>query len=246
MGKQRGIFDLLGTVGNITFVKGPNGIEARQKNFGTDQLPGKRSTENFAEFKRAASAAKLLRHAVKTVLTFKERYLQSRLLTEMMKVVKSDKVSLRGDRTILNGELGFLKKFEFHKAVSLATVFSAPTESVIDRVAGTASVTVQSFLPEKLVVQPQGATHYQLEATAVLIDFLTEESVVISKKHPALAFGPAMVPEIKLDLAYAPNGEQALFILLGIEFLQEVNGLFYSFDKGTFNALSILNLHSGA
>jgi hypothetical protein len=41
-------------------------------------------------------------------------------------------------------------------------------------------------------------------------------------------------------------GSLPLFLLLGMEFFQEVNGRFYALRNGAYNALSIVNVNVAA
>lgn len=120
MAKQKGIIKLKGTISDITFYKTQDGHLAREKG-GVDGQRIKndpafqRTRENGAEFGRAGKAGKLLRNAFRALyLNSADSRMVSRLTQAMMRVVKADAVSDRGQRHILDAETELLSGFEFN------------------------------------------------------------------------------------------------------------------------------------
>ena len=48
---------------------------------------------------------------------------------------------------------------------------------------------------------------------------------------------------LTLDLALTAASTLPLVLLLGVEFYQEINGVFYMLNNGSFNALAVVNLN---
>jgi hypothetical protein len=93
-----------------------------------------RTRENIEEFRRGALATKLLRRAFSwCIRTAADNRVTSRLTSGIMKVIKTDAVSSRGERNVTDREVALLEGFEFNKNAGLGKTFSAPFSAVIDR-----------------------------------------------------------------------------------------------------------------
>ena len=251
MAKQRGIFKVEGTVDEITFYKSKDGFLIRQKGgvsaerMATDPA-FERTRENQREFARAGIAGKVLRNALRTVLlNATDRLLVSRLFTAMMKVVKADATSDRGQRNVLDGELELLKGFEFNEAGKIAQTFKAPFSSVIDRANGTLSLTVPPFVPSNMVIAPAEATHYQVVSAGGFIDFEKGINGIITNSTAVVPIDNNASAAINHAFDAGADPNHPMFIVLGISFYQEVNGKQYPLKNGAYNALSIVQVDSG-
>jgi len=72
-----------------------------------------RTRENGQEFGRAGAARRLLRTSIRHYLQkAANSRMVSRLTRDMVRIIKSDPVNDRGERTVLNGDLTLLKGFE--------------------------------------------------------------------------------------------------------------------------------------
>lgn len=248
MAKLKGPLKIKGTIGDITFSKTEDGYLAKEKT----SLDGKRiatdpafqrTRENNAEFGRAGKAGKLLRKAIRTLLQHaKDKRVTSRLTTEMMRVVKADTTSPRGLRNVIDGEAELLQGFEFNRNATLGTTIYAPYTSVIDRVAGTLTVDLPSFNPAEQIAAPSGTTHYRIVSMGAEIDFENETFITDNKETAVLPWDGTATAAISLANAVTANSTRPLFLLLGIQFFQQVNGINYTLKNGTFNALSIVKV----
>src|SRR2546423_10928690 len=96
MARQSGMFQIEGTIGNLTFEKTRDGYLVKQKT----TIKGSRiktdeafawTRENMSEFGRAGKSAKVLRESITSLLKgIKDSKLSARLAKRMMTVVKSD------------------------------------------------------------------------------------------------------------------------------------------------------------
>jgi hypothetical protein len=248
MAQQKGILPLKGTIGNINFYKTKDGYLAREKTSVTKERIANdpafaRTRENGAEFGRAGAAGKVLRTALRALLlqTSDSRML-SRLTKEMMKVVQADTVNERGLRNVIDGEAALLEGFEFNINSKLGTSLFAPFTATINRVSGELSITVPPFIPVNMLAAPSGATHYKLVSAGVEIDFENKSYVIAAGDSGVLPINAIDTAALNQSHQVTPNSTKPLFLALGIEFYQEVNGSFYSLKNGAFNALSLVKV----
>ncbi len=248
MAKQGGIIPLKGTIGNITFYKSKAGHLAREKG-GVD---GKRiandpafvrTRENGAEFGRAGKAGKLLRLAIRPLLmNVGDSYVTARLTRTMVKVIQADATNARGQRNVIDGEAELLKGFEFNSNARLGSTLFATYAAVIDRNAGTGTVNIPVFDAMKMIAPPAGATHCKIRVGAAAIDFEAETFVNGSTDSSDFALVPSPLVALELKVTLALTGAHPIFLVLGVEFSQLVNGSLYSLRNGAFNALSMVEV----
>jgi hypothetical protein len=248
MAKQRGIFKVEGTLDEVTFYKSKDGYLVRQKGgVSAERMASdpafERTRENQREFAAAGRAGKVLRSALRPVLmNSTDRLLVSRLFKEMMKVVKADSTSTRGQRNVLDGELELLQGFEFNDGGKLAQTLFAPYTTSIDRASGLASVAIPAFVPQQMITAPTEATHYQIVSAGGFIDFTTGASGITNDATAILPIGSDPSAVVNHSFNAGANNDNPLFLLLGISFFQEVNGKSYSLKNGAYNALSIVKV----
>jgi hypothetical protein len=248
MALQDSIIKLTGNIGDITFFKGKNGYGARTKG-GVDANRIKtdpafaRTRENGAEFGKAGNASKVLRTALRTYLeTTKDSRMSNRLTREMMKIIRSDATNARGERTVIAGDLTFLKGFEFNEGAKLGSSLFVPFVPTIDRASGNVAVAFPAFIPANMVARPEGATHLKLVMIAAEIDFAAGSYQVASAESNLVPVGPAEEPANTLTAALPAASTHPLFLVLGIQFTQLVNGAQYPLRNGAFNALTIVEV----
>ena len=251
MARQKGIIKLKGTIGDITFYKTQDGHLAREKG-GIDKSrimndPAfQRTRENGSEFGRAGKAAKVLRIALRALLlNSADGRMVSRLTKQMVKVVKADMVSMRGLRNVIDGEVDLLVGFEFNIRGKLGTSLFAPFVANIDRVSGEITVDFASFIPANMIAAPTGTTHFKIISAGAEIDFEGETFVEVHSETAVLPWNSVATAAISQVNEVTPASTKPLFLALGIEFYQEVNGQMYSLKKGAFNPLSIVKVDGG-
>lgn len=253
MARQTGIIKLKGTIGDITFYKTKDGYLARQKG-GIDKErflndpKFQRTRENAEEFGRAGKSSKTLCTAIRPVLnkTHDSRMI-SRLVRSMMKVIKSDMTSDRGKRNVLDGNLKLLEGFDFNGNARLPATIYAPFTPSIDRDLGLLEVDIPTFIPDSQIVIPGGTTHFRFVSAGVEVDFEDESFVVAQSSSPEIAYNNSAISAVQLsnDIGVTES-EKPLFLVFGVEFLQEVNGSFYALNNGAYNALNLVLVDTGA
>jgi len=248
MAKQKGIIKLEGTLGDITFVKTKNGYLAKEKTGLTgDRIANdpafQRTRENGAEFGRAGKAGKMIRTSFRSLLqNTADSGMVARLTRELMKVIQADTTSTRGLRNVIDGEAELLQGFDFNEGGKLSTTLFAPFTTSIDRVTGALSADIPSFVPNVMIGYPSGATHFKIMTAGAAIDF---EAQAFEQKMAETGILPIDAnPTAALNLVnnLTANSTHPLFLALGIEFYQEVNGNRYPLKNGAFNALQIVKV----
>ena len=74
------------------------------------------------------------------------------------------------------------------------------------------------------------------------IDFDNEKFVVDNKASDILPWNNTLTNPVDLKNIVAANTTLPLFLALGIEFYQEVNGVQYPLKNGAFNALALVKV----
>ncbi len=248
MAKQKGIIKLDGTIGGITFYKSQDGYLAREKGgVPADRIANdpnfQRTRENGAEFGRAGKAGKLLRNSIRAMLqNGSDSRMVSRLTQKMVEVIQEDATNPRGLRNVIDGEAELLEGFEFNISGKLGTTLYAPYTSTIDRVAGTLAVSIPAFVPINMIAAPGGATHFKIVSAGTEIDFENETFVMATSESAVLPWDTTATALLNLSNAVTANSTQPLFLALGIEFFQEVNGQMYPLKNGAFNPLALVKV----
>ena len=245
MAKQTGIIPLQGTIGNVTFTKRGKSNKAQEK---TSVPAGRfasnknfdRVRENAAEFTSAANGGKVLRLAFRSQLKdFSGRGLATRMHSVMMQVVRGDKTHARGERNVVEGALELLEDFDFGKKI-LKVILDVNYVPSVDRLTGNLKVDIPSFIPREKLIPAPGTTHFKIFAAAADIDFATGKFLVDAKSTEGMVWDENPTDPISLTKVLTPSSLNPLFLVLGIQFYQEVNGALYSLKGNDFNAAAIV------
>jgi hypothetical protein len=202
-----------------------------------------RTRENGSEFGRAGKAGKTLRTAMrKLLINSADGRMVSRLTQSMVKVIQADVVSDRGLRNVIDGEAELLSGFEFNIRGKLGTSLFAPFVGTIDRVTGDLSVDLVPFIPSNMIAAPSGSTHYKIISGGAEIDFEAETFVVTTSQTDILPWDSNETVAINHVNPVTPDSTKPLFLALGLEFFQEVNGRMYPLKNGSFNPLALVQV----
>jgi hypothetical protein len=239
---------LKGTIGDITFYKTKDGHLAREKG-GIDASriandPAfQRTRENGSEFGRAGKAGKILRTALRQVLiNSADGRMVSRLTQAMTKVIQADATNPRGLRNVIDGEAELLTGFEFNIGGKLGTTLFAPFVGTIDRVSGLIGLSLAPFVPITMIAAPSGTTHFKIISAGAAIDFEAETFEVTTSETAILPWDATLTAPIDQDNSVSANSTKPLFLALGVEFYQEVNGQMYPLKNGAYNPLSLVQV----
>lgn len=248
MARQKGILKIEGTLDNLTFYKGKEGYLVRTKGgVSKERILNDpnfvRTRENGSEFGLSARSGKQLRTSVRSFIQkAKDARVSNRLTQVMAKIKNQDFTSVRGERNVAQGlstaeGKQLLKGFDFNDRALLSAVFHAPFS--IDLATG--EVNVPDLTPTNDISIPGGATHVTLSGAVLNIDFSTGESDISYSPEVNLAIDSTSATQTFSPVAMPTGSGNVLYLVL-IEFFQEVNGVQYSLNNGSFNVLNIVEV----
>ena len=266
MAKQKGHVKYVGTLGEIRHfkIKGNEGYFAGLKGGPTAEqvktAPGFiRTRENMSEFAACAMAGKSVRVGLSAIMRqMTDSQFTGRLTAIMKKINIEDGSEARGQRAVLiSQQPQYLKGLDFDRNISFNGVFNAPftLTAVVDR--NKSTLTIPSFNPLNYLNIPSGATHFRIiNAISVVSDFVYNSATkAYEPDEPILnemsnieysGYIPVDVVTPSLDvnaiLPGSPTLSSNVAVLgsIGVEFYQEVGGVYYLFNAG--NAMKIQDL----
>jgi len=149
---------------------------------------------------------------------------------------------VRGKRTVAKGDLSLFSDFEFNKKGILSTTLLAPYTVAFTRTTGIVQFDLPVFIPQQGIAAPQGTTHYQVQLAAAPVNFN-------AKKNKAEQTGSAVLPwdnnpttDLSLTLTLPANSAFPVFILLQVQFMEQLNTDYYPLQNGAYNACAIIAL----
>jgi hypothetical protein len=246
MAKQAGEIKIKGTIGNLTFYKMGGQYLVRQKADLTQERI--KSDPKYARvrdhrkvFKGVINAVILLRNSFKNLAqNASDKSMYQRLLAKMFKVVQSDTTSIRGERNVCNGRLELLQGFEFNIHHKLSIGLHALHQCDINRDTGLVTVSILPFIPANVITAPNNTTYFTITAGVAAVDFQAGEFVADTKKTSHLPFNSLPTDENKIELIIKATGTLPIFIVLGIEFYEEIDGVQQMVGKGDYNSLALV------
>jgi len=246
MAQQLGVVNFRGSIGDLTYVRTEDGYHVRRKS-SLDKarvLTDKRfagSRRASREFAAAANAGKVARQAVlRTLMNAGDSKLHSRMLKQMMDIIKTDAVSKHGERRPELGNFDLLRGFEFNNKNALIHTFLAPYRAAVDRTAGTASVRFPAFDPDDHLLIPETATHFKLLIATAELDFTMKRSFAAFAESPYFSVKANEISEFELSQNIDPAGTLPVILVLGIRFYKITNGKYYQLHADDFNAVRIV------
>lgn len=248
MAKYKSLFKVRGSIDDVNFYKTEEGYQMRSKGtVSKDRIKNdpafERTRENNNEFGISATSGKILRRAcIDLVSTAKDKRLASRLTQVMTQVKNADLTSVRGQRKVSVGILTPegrlpLKGFNFNRKANLSEVLL----SDYNLNTTTGEIQINGFIPSQKLAVPEGATHVELSAGFLNLDFTTlDKDIQLSNVENLPINGTAS--NITLTPAAPAAGTGQSFYLLKVAFFQEINNIQYPLKNGVFNALQILDV----
>ncbi|TYA56670.1 hypothetical protein [Formosa maritima] len=248
MAKVKSLFNVEGTLGEVTFYKDQDGYKIRTKNSVSKERimsdPAyARTRENLSEFANAATSGKMLRRSIVSLMNdAKDNRVTSRLTQVMSKVKNEDLTSARGQRNVATGILtalgkGWLIGFNFNKRAILDSVLQA--SYTLNPATG--EVVIADLIPIQQLEIPEGATHVDFSSGFLNLDFDSGVKDLQLSNLVNLLIDASVSP-VTLTPLGVPTGSGQNFYFLKVAFYQEINGVQYPLNNGAFNALQIIDV----
>jgi hypothetical protein len=247
MARVNSLIKIEGTLDQLTFYKTQDGHLVKTKGgVSKSRIQNDpnfaRTRENGSEFGYAAMAGKLMRDSLRSfIITASDNRVTSRLTQVMSQIRNYDTTSPRGERNAAVGladpaAKALLQGFEFNNRSILGSVLLTPY--TVNTASGV--ITIPNLTPINDIAVFPGATHISLSGAFANIDFLNGLSdVKFTNIVNIIIDGSGNTQTLTPTV---PTGSGVKFILLKIEYFQEVNGVQYSLKNGAFNALSIISV----
>ncbi|PNW26199.1 hypothetical protein [Formosa algae] len=248
MAKYKSLFNVEGSIGEVTFYKGEDGYYIRSKGgVSKDRILNDpafvRTRENNTEFAQSATSGKQLRHAITALLTdAKDNRMTSRLTQVMSRVKNADLTSARGQRKVSIGITttdgkDAIKGFDFNSNALLNSVLLEAF--TLDTTTG--EISIPNFIPSQQLNSPSGATHVSFNAGFLNLNFSDNTSNLQVSPTVNLIINNTAAP-LTLTPATTPTGTGTPFYFFKITFYQDVNNTQYPLKNGAFNVLQLIEV----
>lgn len=247
MAKQEGIVQFTGRIGNLSFFRMKDGTYAARRKSGVSPERIKKDPKfalvraNGREFGQATRASKLIRTAFLPLMKDLADGSTSQRLNALCKaIIKTDALNEAGNRLLTDGEIEKFENFEFNTLSPLDTSFFAQFTTAFDRTAGSATISIPAFIPDQMVQFPSNATHFRLKAGAAALNFEKGKFVNAQAAIDPLLVDKKLTEPINLTMPLPAGTTDALFLTLGIDFLQEEHGRLYEVHNSMYSAMKIV------
>ena len=245
MAKQSSAFKLEGNIGGLSFYKTRDGHMAREKGgVSKDRIMTDpkyaRTRENLKEFSENAKTVKMVKDTIRpAVLRIADSKFHARLIREMMKVLRTDPVNGRGKRIVAEGDWNLIQGFEINSKAVLSG--SVKTDITLTNTATEWGFSIDPFMPVDFLSIPLGATHFKMIAAGASFDFQAGTKSFILEAGANLPL-EELTGAIAVTIPKAGLPEPNKLFIIGIEFLQVVNGQDYAFNSEEHNAAAIVTV----
>lgn len=242
MAKNVGVVQLQGNVGNLNFTKGG---QVRQKPT-SRPITAERTLENNSEFSTQSKATSLLGEAFRNcIANAKSSDWHNRLAKITREVLKLDLTNPRDQRGIIDDETSLYQGYDFNANAPIGRVLYAQVATTLDRITGGCQITIPALTPAVSIAAPQGATHARYISCSAEIDFETETLKAVDAASGFVVLNNTPQTAINLNVDVTANAAKPIFVGLGLEFYQEVNGQKYLLQNGQFNPFQIVMVDTG-
>lgn len=102
-----------------------------------------------------------------------------------------------------------------------------------------------AYIPEIMLAAPSGTTHYSIISVAVAVNFETEDFEVSAEQTVLLTYDSILGTAIQHSHSVSAGNTVPIFLCVGIEFFQQVNGEQYALRNGSYNPFSIVKVDGG-
>lgn len=232
------VVKLKGTIDDLSFYKSQDGFMARMKGaISAERLKTDpkfdQTRRAMSEFGIAGTAGKLFRATWNNELgKASDNRVASRMTRAMVAILKTDPASDFGSRRVENGDLTKLRGFEFNNTVRFSAAVKAPFTASVNRATGQVTINLLSHLPKRDIAAPENATHYSIFAAAGLIDFALGETTVVRQTSASIPWNATPTAASIIQLSLPASSPLPIFVLLGVEYVNLINGKEYPLSKG--------------
>jgi len=256
MAIAKSFINLKGTIYNTTFRRGIGSKVIAGQKSSLDAAQVKTSAAfantrlNNAEFATSAHAGDLFRGIAALRRAFHEsRLLIPHLVRMGIAVLRQDVTNPWGLRTVANGiAVGPINynKMDYNEDAPLPSVIQCPFTVTVDRVAGTATTNIPSFVPNAFLVPPAGlpysALKFQLFVFTGEMDFDNGFAIEDGQITAVLPWDGAGTAIINFIDTFTAASVLPVVTSLGINWWLTVSGVDTLLRNKSNNAMRIVNV----
>lgn len=263
MAKNIGLIKISGKVGDLQFFKKDGkSYVGLTSSLSKDRIlkdPAfKRTRENMAEFGGSASVSKSIRGHMVPLKKVTDKNLHLTMV-KLIREIINEGSGPRGRRTVdFSTNFDKMDGVDLNKGSQVGEVLYANFSVTTNASRNSLTMTIDEFLPSDYMLIPEGATHYKIHiAGLALSNFAPVGPKVLYKPTNAVQhgiFSKTASTELSVEdlltgglvlTTSFPNApvlaaDVSLVSFVAVEFLQEVNGVFYTFASN--NAVRIEKL----
>ncbi|HCS20726.1 MAG TPA: hypothetical protein DIW47_09235 [Bacteroidetes bacterium] len=248
MAKQIGLIKIKGKLGDTSFYKSKDGYLLREKG-GVDgnriksDPRFKRTRENMSEFGHSTQMASKLRKMLAPVIQkIKDGRMSNRLVAKMREVMDTDITHARGERTVVDGNLGLLTGFDFNSGSPLSTTYFGPFTPNLDRATGDVDIEIPVFDPEDFLASPAESSHFRFVLGVLEWDPLADSGKLVVERSAYLPNNATLSGALNLAGQITANSTLPVLFVLGVEFAQQINGSNYVLSDSGFVSARIVEV----
>lgn len=263
MAKNIGLIKISGKVGDLQFFKKDGKSYVKLASSITkDQImkdPAfKRTRENMAEFGGSATVSKSIRQFLIPMKKLIEKDLHQTLV-KLVRDIINDGAGPRGKRTVLfSTNFDKVEGLELNKSSKVSEILYVSIDITSNADRNELTLTIEEFLPTDYMSIPDGATHFRIHVAGMALSNFAPVGPKVQYKptNPVQhgIFSKTSSTELPIEdlvtgglvlTTSLPNdpvlaADVTLVSFVAVEFVQEVNGVFYTFASN--NAIRIEKL----
>jgi hypothetical protein len=195
--------------------------------------------EHNAQFAQGAMYVKALRAAFYSLFQpLADTHMTSRITSAVTKAIKADPAASPKERRLAHGDLRYLVDLNFNVETPLKKILTAHYSTIKGPQARTTTFTPQGC---RFVKAPTGATHFRLVSTIATIAYDATAMAVDTIYSDYLPTQQAEATPITLTNGCTSLPESFITHVVGVEFFQETNGVYYPLYAKAFNALAVVH-----
>ena len=195
--------------------------------------------EHNAQFAQGAMFVKALRAAYYPLFQpLADTHMTSRITSAIAKAIKADPATSPKKRRLANGDLHHLIDLNFNIETPLKEILIAPYSTIKTSHAHTTIFTPQG---NRFVKSPAEATHFRLISSIATIAYDAAAMSIDTTYSDYISTQPGDAVPITLTNTGASLSESFMTHVVGVEFFQETNGVYYPLHAKACNALAIID-----
>ena len=200
--------------------------------------------KNMQEFASVAKANKLLRESLRCY-GFRYDKLHHRLQTLFHKMIKTDEVHVRGERSLMCSDLKMLQGFQFNAEGNLPYVLHTGLISLINTKKGEAVLYVPQLNPTYDLSWPENAEVAQIESVIISIDFIQNKADGFRTSSVMISCKTKIVTPFQLITDIGDTRDRILIHCVGVRFFYTVSGNLYQIMSKKFMPLDVYSVKRG-